>query len=602
MSVGGAQYWETGGYWNSTTLTMNTSVFLHAFVADQAYTTTKTFWTDEDKSTPVTNVQGGTDGKVSGYFDGTYDFEIRASDDSTVLKQIPNVVVSHDKATLFEDNQGTSYPAATNIKKFQLFANHDATDNINALGILQGPDGSTSWESIALNPNIVMINVKDPTYGAEGDDSTIDTAAINAAITALPATGGIIYFPAGTYLLDGILDHNNKPVTFQGAGIGQTILKTTTADGCFDIDLDTIYKHVAIQDMSIHTTFAGAGDAINILWSTATSNYSNVTIKNVEIAPTVAASATAYFTNGIVLSDAKNGALENIIIRGKDASGGMALGISLVGAGANTTAYNCKFFNCVTGFNVGGTCTKISMDTGYFDTNAGAILLSFAAETRSHSITNCVFEGSNVDITMVKASYCNISGNRNRTGSSTINVDMTDCDFCTITGNHFLTGSWSMLLTTSDNNTIIGNFLSASGGSSKGLWMKTACKGNIVLSNWIQGSSVNIDNDWSTGIPNIIENNSPTVSANVASAAALAGDPSTDLWQITGTTNITSIASTAASWTGRRVRLRFSGVLTFTDGSNLLLDGNFVTAANDIILLEYDGTNYNEISRSANST
>ena len=41
-------------------------------------------------------------------------------------------------------------------------------------------------------------------------------------------------------------------------------------------------------------------------------------------------------------------------------------------------------------------------------------------------------------------------------------------------------------------------------------------------------------------------------------------------------------------------------VLTFTDGSNLKLAGNFVTTADDTITLAYDGTNWYEICRSVN--
>lgn len=44
---------------------------------------------------------------------------------------------------------------------------------------------------------IPVVNVSD--YGAVHNGSTDDAAAINAAIAALPVTGGIVYFPAGTY-------------------------------------------------------------------------------------------------------------------------------------------------------------------------------------------------------------------------------------------------------------------------------------------------------------------------------------------------------------------------------------------------------------------
>jgi hypothetical protein len=48
------------------------------------------------------------------------------------------------------------------------------------------------------------------------------------------------------------------------------------------------------------------------------------------------------------------------------------------------------------------------------------------------------------------------------------------------------------------------------------------------------------------------------------------------------------------------ITLIFDGALTFTDGNNLKLAGNFVTTADDTITLAYDGTNFYEIARSVN--
>lgn len=84
---------------------------------------------------------------------------------------------------------------------------------------------------------------------------------------------------------------------------------------------------------------------------------------------------------------------------------------------------------------------------------------------------------------------------------------------------------------------------------------------------------------------------------SVASAATITLPPGPDVVTVTGTTTITSVA---AGQTGRRVTLVFSGALTFTDGSNLKLAGNFVTTADDTISLVCDGTNWIETSRSVN--
>jgi hypothetical protein len=86
-------------------------------------------------------------------------------------------------------------------------------------------------------------------------------------------------------------------------------------------------------------------------------------------------------------------------------------------------------------------------------------------------------------------------------------------------------------------------------------------------------------------------------STTVASAATITLPDKGDFISITGTTNITSVT---ASWTGRVVTLKFAGALTFTDGSNLLLAGNLTTANNTTITLICDGTNWLEMSRSAN--
>lgn len=86
--------------------------------------------------------------------------------------------------------------------------------------------------------------------------------------------------------------------------------------------------------------------------------------------------------------------------------------------------------------------------------------------------------------------------------------------------------------------------------------------------------------------------------AAVASATALPV-PTGNLFHVTGTTTITSITSTNFQ-SGVCITLIFDDVLTFTDGSNLKLAGDFVTTADDVWRGCYDGTNWYESSRSVN--
>lgn len=68
-------------------------------------------------------------------------------------------------------------------------------------------------------------------FGARGDGTTDDTAAIQAAIVAAQeAGGGIVFLPAGTYAVAGPLEIRASNVGLQGVGMATQIL-ATQADG-----------------------------------------------------------------------------------------------------------------------------------------------------------------------------------------------------------------------------------------------------------------------------------------------------------------------------------------------------------------------------------
>ena len=83
----------------------------------------------------------------------------------------------------------------------------------------------------------------------------------------------------------------------------------------------------------------------------------------------------------------------------------------------------------------------------------------------------------------------------------------------------------------------------------------------------------------------------------VASTGSLTLLDGYDAFEVTGTTTITAIA---AGYPGRLVTLKFNGALTVEDDNNLKLVGDFTTSANDVLTLVSDGTNWFEVSRSAN--
>lgn len=97
-----------------------------------------------------------------------------------------------------------------------------------------------------------VINVK--WFGAKGDGTTDDAAAVNSAMSSLPSAGGRIYFPSATYLLASTITFLGlRDITFEGDGAlsgGATTATIITSsassqallyDSCTGIKLKDIY-------------------------------------------------------------------------------------------------------------------------------------------------------------------------------------------------------------------------------------------------------------------------------------------------------------------------------------------------------------------------
>ncbi len=87
------------------------------------------------------------------------------------------------------------------------------------VGALARPDGAAAASTAAGGQT--AFNVTD--YGALGDGANDDTAAVQAAINAAQAGGGIVFFPPGTYLTRGQTLYSR--VHLRGSGGDATTLK-----------------------------------------------------------------------------------------------------------------------------------------------------------------------------------------------------------------------------------------------------------------------------------------------------------------------------------------------------------------------------------------
>lgn len=76
------------------------------------------------------------------------------------------------------------------------------------------------------HPEWPVIDVTDPPYNADPTDAVDDTAAIQSAIDAAPASGAVVFMPAGTYYLETriVVERGNLILRGAGRDAGGTVL------------------------------------------------------------------------------------------------------------------------------------------------------------------------------------------------------------------------------------------------------------------------------------------------------------------------------------------------------------------------------------------
>lgn len=237
------------------------------------------------------------------------------------------------------------------------------------------------------------------TVNAVGDGVTNDTAAFVCAINLVPSTGGEIYVPAGTYILDSTLSVVNKSIAFRGAGQRITNLKWMASgigDGISFVSSSGLVNHaLVVKSMSLLRGYdAGAGGAaINAAWQTPVSQHEyggvSATIFDVHISSHpwyYFPQAPIYWDVGIKLTNATGARIHAFSIHGYDWPDGEAA-IEIGGRSIGVSIANGDMGKYERGIHVKGQSEAVTVENVESSENKWSYL--FETTGRGHVLANC---------------------------------------------------------------------------------------------------------------------------------------------------------------------------------------------------------------------
>lgn len=146
-------------------------------------------------------------------------------------------------------------------------------------------------------------------YGAKGDGTTDDTAAIQAAITAAEAIKGVLFFPPGVYLISQTLVID-KRISVRGAGNGDSANNTNVAAATYirkNADVVAVQvnaSYTTLADFMVDSAVADTTDGIVVGAADATNGAGQAVLRDVSV--------YAVGGNGVNVKNGNVGRMDNV--------------------------------------------------------------------------------------------------------------------------------------------------------------------------------------------------------------------------------------------------------------------------------------------------
>jgi hypothetical protein len=289
--------------------------------------------------------------------------------------------------------------------------------NLGAEGKYLESAGATA---IGYSTFLGQLLVSVTNFGAVGDGTTDDTAAVQAASDRVEARGGgIVFFPKGTYRINSAITIDTAGVSWVGAGRGVAIIKNFgTTTNALTVNVSGDCK-ITLRDFSItaNTTSSGAGISFTA---------GNVPkIENVGVALHRTGIATASVTgarlHSIVIDSTDDNASAvgvSLGIRGRLQAGeitsGTDNGTGVVASGADSRLVDTYVTNFATGVTASGVDAQVT--GGYIiGSTTGVTLSGTDSKARNVEVESCT---TGISMTGIRVGAMGCSSRTNTTGYS----------------------------------------------------------------------------------------------------------------------------------------------------------------------------------------